>query len=392
MKLVPIALAAVILAALAGVNLTPVAAQKPSAVPVDLEIPIAPTPVKAEGKIHLLYEVHITNFRARPLELIRVDVLSGETSAAPLASYSDSELASQLVRPGAPPDLPNKRIIGGGMRAVLFIQITVPVEAEVPAVLRHRLTLKSPDQSASPDALVVEGAAATVQRTAPFVITSPLRGEGWIAGNGLSNTSEHRRALVVVNGRARIAQRFATDWVKLGPDGQAFHGDPSKNANWYGYGTEVLAVRDGVVVDIKDGVPENDPTSDKKAVPITLETIGGNYVTLDLSGGRYAFYAHLQPASIRVKVGESVRRGQALGLLGNSGNSDAPHLHFQITDGSVPLGSEGLPFVFESFEVLGLLKSLDVLENGKGWKPPSDAKPIVRKMEMPIDNAVVRFP
>ena len=36
-------------------------AQKLSAVPVDLEIPIAPTPVKANGRVHLFYELHITN-------------------------------------------------------------------------------------------------------------------------------------------------------------------------------------------------------------------------------------------------------------------------------------------------------------------------------------------
>ncbi|MDQ3821002.1 MAG: hypothetical protein M3362_25425, partial [Acidobacteriota bacterium] len=50
-------------------------AQKPSAIPIDLEIPVAPTPVKAGGKIHLLYELHITNFRAKSLELMRVEVL-----------------------------------------------------------------------------------------------------------------------------------------------------------------------------------------------------------------------------------------------------------------------------------------------------------------------------
>ena len=58
---------------------------------------------------------------------------------------------------------------------------------------------------------------------------------------------------------------------------------------------------------------------------------------------RYPVYAHLQPGSLRVKLGDKVRRGQTLGLVGNSGNSTEPHLHFHITDANSPLGSEGLP-------------------------------------------------
>jgi len=112
-----------------------------------------------------------------------------------------------------------------------------------------------------------------------------------------------------------------------------------------------------------------------RAVPITLETIGGNHVILDLGGGRFTFYAHMQPASLRVKVGEKVRRGQVLGLVGNSGNSTAPHLHFHLTDANSPLESEGLPYVFESFEQLAA--------------PEMWAR---RQSELLLQNARVRFP
>src|SRR5262249_42152682 len=134
----------------------------------------------------------------------------------------------------------------------------------------------------------------------------------------------HRRALIPVDGKVRIAQRFATDWVLIGADGQLFQGDPAHNENWYGYGVEVLAVADGRVVEVKDGIPENVPLTGEFAVPITLETLGGNYVLVDLGEGHFAFYAHLQPRSLRVQVGDPVQRGQVLALLGNSGNSDAP--------------------------------------------------------------------
>jgi murein DD-endopeptidase MepM/ murein hydrolase activator NlpD len=278
------------------------------------------------------------------------------------------------------------------MRAVVFLQILVNTEADLPRSLHHRLFFKPDDASASGEERVVDGAVVMIRRSPPLVIAPPLRGDGWLAANGISNTSVHRRAIITAAGRARIAQRFATDWIKLGADGRAFRGDPTISANWYAYGTEVLAVSDATVIEVKDGLPENVPLSGKKAIPITLETLGGNYVLLDLRNGYFATYAHLQPNSLRVKVGDKVSRGQVLGLLGNSGNSDAPHLHLHIADGNSPFGAEGVPFVFASFEVQGAVKSLEVLAGGEGWTPPLNAPADKRQMEIPVENAVIRFP
>jgi hypothetical protein len=122
-----------------GIGPNYVSAQKLSAVPVDVEIPVAPTPVRANGKTHLLYELHLTNFRVKSLELTRLEVLKDEVNALPLASYKDAELVSRLARPGAPSDLADKRIIGGGMQAVVFLEITFDRDTDVPVVLRHRL-------------------------------------------------------------------------------------------------------------------------------------------------------------------------------------------------------------------------------------------------------------
>lgn len=390
MKRIPILLLAGGLLLLAnGISANHVSAQGISAVPVDVEMPLAPTPVRANGKIHLLYELHLTNFRAKSLELTRLEVLKDDVNALPLASYKDVELVSRLERPGAPSDLADKRIIGGGMHAVIFLEITFDRYTDVPLALRHRLSFKSDDTNGKER--LIEGARVLVHRVPPRVIGAPLAGDGWIALSALSNTNSHRRTMVVVNGKARIAQRFATDWTRIGADGLAFRGDPSRNANWSAYGAEVLAVANATVVDIKDGIPENDPTSDKKAVPITLETVGGNYIILDLGNGYFAFYAHLQPKSIRVKIGDKVRRGQALALLGNSGQADAPHLHFHITDGNSPLGAEGVPYVIESFEMRGILPSKGLLIEG-GWKPQPNTTIDKRRLEIPIENAVVRFP
>ena len=152
--------------------------------------------------------------------------------------------------------------------------------------------------------------------------------------------------------------------------------------NYRCYGAEALAVADATVAAVKDGIPENVPGINSRAVPITLETVGGNYVILDLGSGRYAFYAHFQPGSLKVKQGDKVKRGQVLGLVGNSGNSTEPHLHFHISDGPTPLSSSGVPYAHQSFEVQG---------KNPGWKPGTTATPVKREMEMPADGEVVRF-
>jgi murein DD-endopeptidase MepM/ murein hydrolase activator NlpD len=209
-----------------------------------------------------------------------------------------------------------------------------------------------------------------------------LRGSEWLAGNGPSATSAHRRALIPVAGGAHIAQRFAIDFLQLREDGRSFTGDQKDNKNYRCYGADVLAVADGTVVAVKDGIPENIPGPTSRAVPITLETVGGNHIILDLGNGHFAFYAHLQPGSLKVKVGDKVRSGQVLALVGNSGNSTEPHLHFHISNGNSPLGSEGIPYVFRSFEVQG---------KGWGWKASGSAAE-KRELEMPLELDVVRFP
>lgn len=358
-------------------------AQRLDDVPAEVDHPISPTPVRANGKAHLFYELHITNLKAASLKLLRLEVYDPVTKSL-FGSYEDAELAGLLSRPGASADLNDKRVLGGGMRAVVFLQISFAPDGHIPNELCHRFLFTVGDTQKVLDNVMVRVAGGL-----PFVISPPLRGDRWLALSALSNTNSHRRTLVVVNGRARIAQRFATDWTRIGADGLAFRGDPSKNANWSAYGADVLAVAGAIVSDIKDGIPENDPTSDKKAIPIDLTTVAGNYIILNLGGGKYALYAHLQPGSIRVKPNDKVRAGQLIALLGNSGQSDAPHLHFHIMDSNSPLGAEGLPYAFKSFELMGVLPSKRLLVSG-GWKPTGPESR--HRMEIPFENSVVRLP
>lgn len=355
-------------------------------VPVDLTVPIAPTPVKADGKWHLVYELHITSFADVPMTLTRLEVLNANGAASPLAQYQGEELADQMAQPG----LSSRQVISSGTRAVVFLHITLD-QAALPAAVRHRLFFTIDHSAFSPNAMSIEGGQFTLSRRTPFVINPPLAGAGWIAVDSLGGR-DHRRTLLPVKGHVYIGQRFAIDWIKIGADGRVFHDDPAQNANWYGYGTELLAVADGVVTAVQDDIPENIPLSGAMAVSITLATIGGNNVLLKLDDQHYAWYAHLQPHSLRVKVGDKVRRGQVLGLLGNSGNSDAPHLHFHLLNANSPLGAEGIPYVLPTFAVQGLVSSLEVFASGAGWQPQPNAQIEQRRMELPVENAVIGFP
>ena len=121
-----------------------------------------------------------------------------------------------------------------------------------------------------------------------------------------------------------------------------------------------------------------------RAVPITLETVGGNHVILDIGNGHYAFYAHLQPGSLRVKMGDRVKKGATLGLVGNTGNSTEPHLHFHLADSNSPLGSEGIPYVHETLDVVGRCTSIMV-----GCTVGAAE---TKRRIMPQANEIVRFP
>ena len=71
--------------------------------------------------------------------------------------------------------------------------------------------------------------------------------------------------------------------------------------------------------------------------------IGGNQVVIDHGNGEFSFYGHLQPGSVRVRVGQEVARGERIGAVGSSGNSTEPHLHFHVCNGPDPIMCAGIP-------------------------------------------------
>jgi len=180
--------------------------------------------------------------------------------------------------------------------------------------------------------------------------------------------------------------------VKLAPDATRARGDATLVANWHGYAAEVLAVADGTVADAFDDIAESPQLSQSEGA-LALENVSGNYIALDLGGGRYAFYEHLKPHSITVKRGDRVRSGQVIGLLGNTGGSSSgPHLHFHVADAGSELAAEGLPYVFRNFDVAGAYDRIDTFETGERWKSPSATAAGKRSLELPGANTVLFFP
>jgi murein DD-endopeptidase MepM/ murein hydrolase activator NlpD len=249
----------------------------------------------------------------------------------------------------------DSQIIGPAKRAVVFVWIELRLDARLPGSLRHRMIFAAgaagEAKAGATAESTLEDFQVPVSQDAAPLLNSPFDGGVWLAGDGLANDSVHRRAVTAIDGYIHNAQRFAIDWVKVGPNGDSHHDGTTRNENWWGYGEPIRAVADGEVTQVLDGIPENVPRVLPKEV--TLDNIAGNYVILRIAPNRYVTYAHLQSGSIGVRLHDHVARGRVIGRLGNSGQATAPHLHLQVTDGNSVLQSEGVPFIFSSFTDLG---------------------------------------
>ena len=218
----------------------------------------------------------------------------------------------------------------------------------------------------------------------PIKIDWPIESGKWIAANAPDIASEHTNTTVKVGNKQYDSiqkawvlghnnQRFAIDFVRLNDDGKLFTNDGTSNTDWFSYGTTVKSVADGIVLKVTDSIEDN-KTPGIIDYKITKNNIGGNSVFVDIGNGNIAFYGHMQKNSIKVKIGDHIKKGQPLGLLGNSGQTTAPHLHFHIvTSNNIPIDQsingfmyEGVPYSFESFKSYGKAKEDFWSESPKG--------------------------
>lgn len=324
---------------------------------VELSVLKEPTAAVVDGQNHFVYELVVENRTSKDLWLNELSA-NGGTLGNGQVSKADLEkrfkllgttnletVQDWLAGPGPTPAVP--RLVSAGRSALIYLQFEAALDVVPPSQIHHKLKM----DWGSEDSAFEMDHAVNIKTEAPLVLSSPFKGGLWFPFNPPGDESAHRRSTQRFRGRHYIAQRFAIDWAKIGDDGFLIRPDssPQQNASYYGHSETVHAVADATVVDITDDLPENVPGDDSRAVTINMHTVAGNSVILDLGGGHFALYAHLQPGTTLVKKGDRVTRGQPLALLGNSGNSTGPHLHFHVCDGPSNLECQGVPYVFESF-------------------------------------------
>ncbi|WP_162248782.1 M23 family metallopeptidase [Rhodanobacter sp. Root561] len=353
-------------------------------------MPFAPAAVTgSDDRIHLAYELHVTSIYddAGPLTPRELEVYADD-DRTPLARFDAEDLAG-MTRPAPAEHAPVT--IDAGKR-VVYVWLTLPTASPLPRTLRHRMTFATAKQKTE----LLDGVRVSLSAEAPVLIGPPLRGGLWLAHEGPGNAhSHHWGSLVAVNGQVTIPQRYALDLVGIDPRGQVVRAGvknvgKSRHADWVGYGADVLAVADGVVRDARDGEPEHPPLNPQsEPESLTAHGLFGNYVVLEIQPGVFASYAHLQRGSVKLRIGDHVRKGQLLARLDQSGSSSAPHLHFQLSSAMTFEGSEGLPFLFDRFDLLGPEAEAQLFGQGEPWVPLPLRH---RQAEMPLDDMVIGFP
>lgn len=323
-------------------------------------VPFAPTPFAgSDDKNHLVYELSVTNFTSARL---RIDGLAVRDQAgATLQELSADEVRARL-QPAGQRD--NADHLEGGQSATIFLHMTLEASAPIPEKLVHDVTVTSDAMPAGQNKPTIELATTGVDRWTLPVLSAPLSGERYIAADGCCDAVRHTRAILPVNGQTFVAQRYAIDFEQADEQNHIFTGDPRDPDSYEIFGQEVLAVADGTVVGTRNDLQEQEPGTYPDG--IAIDEADGNYVVLDIGSGFYVNYAHMQPGSVRPQLGDQVSRGDVIGLVGNTGNSVAPHLHLHVMDGPSPLASQGLPYLYDRFEVTGQVASTADFDAAEG--------------------------
>ncbi|MET0454071.1 MAG: M23 family metallopeptidase, partial [Mycobacterium sp.] len=349
---------------------TAAAADAAAATPVLASVLAAPVPVPAtDGKVHLAYELQLTNAMPDAVTLKSLSVKAGDADLLTLAGGQLSYWTRALGDNATP-----TTTLGPGRAGLVWLDVALDPGTPAPTELTHTIVvdLAKPMPPLLPATMIQDDVArVTVSTQPPVAISPPLDGPNWLDGNSCCDMTAHRMAMNPLNGQLWAAERFAIDYVQLGANGTLFKGDQAKVESYPYFGVDIHAVADGPVVAVLDGLPEQ--VAGRSPTGLELEQYGGNHVVQDISGGgtekRYAFYAHLKTGSVKVKVGDRLTSGQVIANLGNTGNTDAPHLHFHVMDSPDPLRSNGLPFLIKSYELTGLMASMDALDPLLEGKP-----------------------
>jgi Peptidase family M23 len=354
--------------------------------PLLMKVLDAPQPVKgSDGKYHLVYELVLTNSSPGAATVDSVETIDSRSGEV-VGTLAGADIVARTTLLGEVTSAPAEEI-GTGRVAILFLDVAFDDRRDVPREIEHRVrtSFDLPSGALFPERTTDTGARAGVFNKKPVVIGPPMRGKNWVVSNGCCTVSIHRGAVLAMDQKLLAAERYAIDWIRSDDEGYILLPSDTTNTkltDYPAYGEPILSVKGGKVVKVVDKYPDLKPGV--RDPDYKLKDAPGNHVIVDIGGGRYAIYAHLLPGSITVEEGEQVGRGQVLGRLGNSGNTNAPHLHFHVMDGPTPLGADhNLPYVFDSFRYQGYI--------GDDLTPHLLKNPQPREDELPLNQSVVAF-
>ena len=308
----------------------------------------------SDGLVHLAYVIQLTNHSTKPmtvesLEVVDPDHGNQRTGRNQVVTILNEDVTAQAQPFNFPSTLDKRnyvRVLAGGEAGAVYFDVTYQDRQSVPAQIAHRITVTEALENGGAESYTAIDEPITVNAAEPVRLSPPLKGVRWLDGNGCcKQITPHRGALSPINGRVEPAEMFAIDFVQLDAKGRGYTGNVKDLKSYTFYGVDVYAAAAGKVVEVVRALPNEVPGANPPQA--TAATAAGNHVIVDIGGGHYILYAHLMPGSPTVQVGEFIQKGYVLGKLGNSGNTDSPHLHFQVMDKPSSLGAHGLPFVFD---------------------------------------------
>jgi hypothetical protein len=356
--------------------------------PVMLAVQDTPIPFSgSDGRTHLVYELWLKNFSSGNVVVEKVEILG---DGKLLQTLDASEIATRLQPAGFREPTSS---MSPSTEALLFIHVVMPAGQTSPQKLTHRLQLRAEAAPPGMQEITETGGETSPSVTPVVVIAPPLRGDRYVSADSCCDASRHTRAALPVNGRVWLAQRYAVDWEQLDDQARIYHGPQADVHSYTIYGREALAVADAKVTSVIDGLPNQTPG--QYPTNISIDQADGNSIVLDLGAERYALYAHLQPGSIRVHPGDTVKRGQTIGLVGNSGNSVAPHLHFHVMSTPSPLAANGLPYEIDTFRVTAATPGTKAFDQAEEKGTPLPLTPVSPPRQatnaLPLDQLIITF-
>ncbi len=334
---------------------------------IGVQIQPAPQPVMIEGRSVTYYELRVINISPDTIQLTGVSVSGYQKLLAMEGEELKKKASAVTLAPKTGSMIYLEIPVTGGQRLHHSIEYT---QSRAGENIRRRY--------GHPPVQVSTGT--------PPVLGAPLGEGAWAAIYEPAWTRGHRQVVFTIDGVDYIPGRFAIDFVRLDSAGLYASGNENIIANWHGYNNPVYAVADGIVVATRTDFVES-PTLSAHTVYAPADATG-NYVAIDIGNGSIVFCEHLKPGSIPVAKGQKVKKGDIIGAVGFTGQSTGPHLHLHVANHNASLGAEGIPFVFDSFRLLGRYPDFGVFGK-KPWAARTTPASVVK--ERPAPNVVISF-